>query len=264
MSTPELVSTSVALGTWSLSLQHVANPTLESTRKRQCDLWAFVWGSGVALAEMILHTAPSCVLRGKVIAELGAGIGIPSLTAAYACGATVVATDLVSDSLELLRLNAASAASTCSRECSGHITTAKLDWNASELPPDMVGRFDVVVGADVLYLASAVKPVLRTAAALCCHGGVVVLVDPGRPTTEDLPDIASELGLTLCFSSALDTVATSVAKMRKCSVFVLCKGGVPAVEDESDVLKQFRLSTVRLQELAAIGAASPGACQYTL
>jgi predicted nicotinamide N-methyase len=262
MSSLELSVASVTVGTWVLPLQHVSNPAMESTRKRQCDLWAFVWGSGVALAEMIFHVAPSDALRGKAVVELGAGSGVPSLTAAYACGANVVATDLVQDSLDLLISNAAVVSAASNPETRGSISTAKLDWNASDLPCDMIGRFDVVLGADVVYLASAVKPVLRTAAALCVPGGIIVLVDPGRPTTEDLPDIASEFGLSLCFHCCLDCVETSVAKMRKCSVYVLHSGPLPLVEE--GVLKQFRSSLVRLEQLAHIGAASSTTCQYTL
>src|SRR5919107_3395963 len=63
--------------------------------------WSVLWRSGVALARE-LEGAP---LAGQRVVELGCGMAVPSLVAARA-GATVLATDVDSEALELVGRNA--------------------------------------------------------------------------------------------------------------------------------------------------------------
>src|SRR3954452_23019735 len=63
--------------------------------------WAVLWRSGVALARELDGVA----LRGLRVLELGCGLAVPSLAAARA-GATVLATDMSPEAVELAARNA--------------------------------------------------------------------------------------------------------------------------------------------------------------
>jgi predicted nicotinamide N-methyase len=125
--------------------------------------WAVLWRSGVALAHE-LAGAPLAELR---VVELGCGLGAPSLVAARA-GASVLATDLEPEALELVARNA--------HENGLAVETACVDWTEGD---EMLARgpFDLVLAADVLYEQASVAPLL---ALLPRIGREVWLADPGR------------------------------------------------------------------------------------
>jgi predicted nicotinamide N-methyase len=128
--------------------------------------WAVMWQSGVALAREIEAGAPD--LGGKRVIELGCGLGLPSLAAARA-GAEVLATDADPEALELLERNA--------RTNGVELHTATLDWGE----PGDVDRFDLVLGADVLYERASVGLLLRLLPRLAKTAWIA---DPGRATSE--------------------------------------------------------------------------------
>src|SRR5512143_735032 len=93
--------------------------------------WSVLWRSGVALAGELDGEG----LAGRRVAELGCGLGAPSLAAAKA-GADVIATDRDPEALALVARNA---------EANGvEIETAVVGWAD---PDELVRRapFDLVV-----------------------------------------------------------------------------------------------------------------------
>ena len=265
----ELQTTTLALGsgerTLSFTLTHVAKPGDEAARKKQCDLWAFVWASGAVAAELLWSAASTGVVPKLRSAELGSGAGLPSLVAGHFCGWEAVATDLVEDALSLLGMNADHLRSTT--ECKGSLFTQKLDWNAVDLPPALLNQFSLVIGADVLYLTSNVRPVLRTAAAMLEHGGVVLLVDPGRPTTFELEDEAAAQGLTLLLREDIDNLQTTVALMSRCTVFLLQKSSADVGAEPTPLVAALMgaISDLRAQSQfsdRAAGSGDPTAPKY--
>jgi predicted nicotinamide N-methyase len=123
--------------------------------------WAVLWRSGVALAREVEGER----LSGLRVAELGCGLAVPSIAAARA-GASVLATDVSPEALELAQRNA---------QANGvRIETAILDWCA----PGRLTRFDLVLAADVLYKRAAVAPLLALLPRLAPEAW---LADPGRP-----------------------------------------------------------------------------------
>ena len=129
--------------------------------------WEVLWRSGVALARE-LEGEP---LRGLRVVELGCGLGVPSVVAARA-GATVLATDVAPEALELVRRNA---------EANGvSVEAAPADWAE---PDGLVGRgpFDLALAADVLYERAAVAQLLSLLPRLA---PLAWLADPGRPAAE--------------------------------------------------------------------------------
>jgi predicted nicotinamide N-methyase len=129
--------------------------------------WSVLWRSGVALARAVAR-APVDGLR---VVELGCGLGAPSLAAARA-GASVLATDVSAEALELLERNAA--------QNGVEVATVCVDWRDAHA---LVARgpFDLVLAADVLYERSSVAPLLSLLPRL---GPSVWLADPGRPAAD--------------------------------------------------------------------------------
>jgi predicted nicotinamide N-methyase len=130
--------------------------------------WAELWPSGVALAEVI-HGLP---LRGARVLEIGAGLGLPSLTAALG-GADVLATDWAEDAIELLRTNA---------ERNGiSLRAERVRWD--DPAPLLRGApWDVVLGADLLYERRNADQLLELLPQL---GGDLLLAEPGRPFAQE-------------------------------------------------------------------------------
>jgi predicted nicotinamide N-methyase len=126
--------------------------------------WSILWRSGVALARELDGVA----LRGLRILELGCGLAVPSIAAAWA-GAAVLATDACGEALELVARNA--------RANGVRVETATVDWAE---PDELVGRapFDLVLAADVLYERAGVALLLSLLPRLAPE---VWLADPGRP-----------------------------------------------------------------------------------
>ncbi|HKP88654.1 MAG TPA: methyltransferase domain-containing protein [Thermoleophilaceae bacterium] len=133
--------------------------------------WSVLWRSGVALARE-LDGAP---LAGLRVAELGCGLGIPSLVAARA-GARVLATDVEPEALELLGRNA--------RENGLEVETACVDWTRADY---LVARgpFDLVLAADAVYEDGSGTSLLELLPRL---GPEAWLAEPGRRSRDWLPD----------------------------------------------------------------------------
>jgi predicted nicotinamide N-methyase len=131
-----------------------------------------LWESAVALAQWVARR-PGMV-AGRRVMELGAGVGLPGLVAA-ACGGLVTQSDHEPAALALCRMNAERNAVAVPR-------ALLADWRAW---PD-AGRYDVVLGADVLYEREVHGVILDLAGRLVAPGGLLVLTDPGRPHTLDL------------------------------------------------------------------------------
>jgi predicted nicotinamide N-methyase len=120
--------------------------------------WAELWPAGLALARALPRR-----LTQLEIAELGCGLGVPSLVAA-AREASVTAIDWAAEAIELLGQNA---------ERNGLRLKAQVaDWRSFE------GSFDLVLAADVLYEERNVEPLLALLPALAPEA---LVAEPGRP-----------------------------------------------------------------------------------
>ena len=135
--------------------------------------WSVLWRSGVALGRSL---AAGPRLDGLRVVELGCGLGVPSLVAAR-LGAEVLATDSEDEALEMVSRNA--------RENGLEVGTALLSWDSA---PEL-GRFDLVLAADVLYERGSVALLLALLPRLADR---VLLADPGRPDTSEFLEQARD------------------------------------------------------------------------
>nr|MBO2507243.1 hypothetical protein [Bacillota bacterium] len=140
--------------------------------------WAELWPASRALAGWLWRQD----LRRLRVLELGCGVGLAGIAAALR-GARVLQTDYVPEALALARVNAR-------RNGCRSITRRLADWRRF---PDL-GRFDLILGADILY-----EPRLHgcLAGILERHlepTGRAVLADPGRLGAERFVAAMEALG----------------------------------------------------------------------
>lgn len=127
--------------------------------------WAELWPSARALTRVLLD-APA--LPGPAV-ELGCGVALPSL-ALRARGVEALATDYYPEALDFALAGAERNGIPAPR-------TALLDWRD---PHPGLGRFPLVVAADVLYEARNAEALASLLPRLTAPGGSVLLADPGR------------------------------------------------------------------------------------
>jgi ETFB lysine methyltransferase len=159
--------------------------------------WADVWPSARVLAERVA-TMP---VDDRRFLELGCGAGLVSVAAAIA-GFDVTATDYYDEALRFTALNVL-------MNTGALIDTRIGDWR--RFPHD-IGRFELVVGSDVLYEqphAGLIAGVLdRTLTAR----GSAIIADPGRIAAPQFVDECKERGMP---AAILDRVSFEEGNIRQ-------------------------------------------------
>jgi predicted nicotinamide N-methyase len=122
-----------------------------------------LWEAGVVMADVVGEAWP----LGAVL-ELGAGAGLGGLVAA-ALGAKVLQTDHSAEALALCRRNAEANGIAAIEQSFGDWT----DWHHE-------GRYDCVIGADILYEPALYRDIVRVLERAVAPGGRVILTDPAR------------------------------------------------------------------------------------
>lgn len=148
--------------------------------------WAEIWPSGVALADAI-ECDPS-VMRGQRVLELGCGLGITA-TAAIRAGALLTVTDYFADALTLCRYNVLA-------NTGQEPETLQMNWRH---PGDALlalagDGFPIVLGADVLYEARDVEPLLALVERLVAPDGLFWLAEPARAASRSFVNLALDRG----------------------------------------------------------------------
>jgi predicted nicotinamide N-methyase len=144
--------------------------------------WADIWPSSRILADRISRGEGS----GRRMLELGCGVGLVS-AAALRAGHDVTATDYYDDALLFTRVNGW-------RIARREPATRLVDWR--DMPEDL-GRFDLVVAADVLYERPYGRVVAEAVARTLDQGGEALIADPGRVAAGDFVSICGALGLAV-------------------------------------------------------------------
>lgn len=110
-------------------------------------------------------------LSGRRAVELGCGVGLPAVVALARGAAEVLATDHYEAALDFAAHNA--------RQNAGRdLATALLDWRAPET--GSLGRFEVVLAADVLYESRNAPALAELVPELLAPGGEALFADPRR------------------------------------------------------------------------------------
>ncbi|XP_031708119.1 protein N-lysine methyltransferase METTL21A [Anarhichas minor] len=128
---------------------------------------AVVWDAAVVMC-MYLEMG-KLELKGKGVIELGAGTGLVGIVAAL-MGAKVTITDR-EPALDFLSANVKANLPTDSQ---GSVVVSELSWGEG-LERYPAGGFDLVLGADIVYLEDTFVPLLQTLEHLCSDTTVVFL-----------------------------------------------------------------------------------------
>jgi predicted nicotinamide N-methyase len=137
---------------------------------RPTPYWASAWPAGSALARAVARED----LRGRRVVELGCGIGMPSVVAARV-GAGVLATDAAPEAVVYAAHNLAL------NDVLGDVAVAA--WEDLRV---LGAPWDLVLGADVLYLHANVEQLRRLLPELVAPGGEAWFADPGRSGCKEL------------------------------------------------------------------------------
>jgi len=127
--------------------------------------WARLWESAAALAQILVGSAGE---RPGRLLELGAGLGLPGLAAAYA-GYEVVLSDYEPHIIDFQQVSR--AANNLPR-----VSSILLDW----LKPPQLEPFDVICGAEILFREEFIDPLLDICKNYLMTGGVVYLAHDVR------------------------------------------------------------------------------------
>lgn len=144
--------------------------------------WADIWPSSRVLADVLARHHGD----GRRALELGCGSGLVACALAVA-GYQVTATDYYDAAL-------ATTAANVQANTGATITTRLVDWRA--LPGDL-GRFDLVVAADVLYERPYAPLVADALAATLAAEGMAIIADPGRVAFESFVADLAPRGLVV-------------------------------------------------------------------
>ena len=123
-------------------------------------LWAKVWPASVVLAEWLARLKPD---PQRTLLEIGGGLGLPSIVAA-SCGHRITFSEGNADAMRFARASAELNAA-ASMQLAAH------DWRR----PGEIGRFDLLLGSEVLYRQDDLLPLMRLFDACLAPGGQIVL-----------------------------------------------------------------------------------------
>jgi predicted nicotinamide N-methyase len=163
------------------------------------ELWDSAMGIGLFLADRVKSSEPAATVRPHRVLDLGCGMGLAG-TVAAALGSQTLFADLEAPALLFARLN--------SLPWRSRVRTRQLDWQRHQLDQ----RFDLILGADILYEKAQwpyLEPFWR---AHLAHEGSVLLAEPGRATGDLFLDWIAGRGWNL--SIAEQSVSTRPKPIR--------------------------------------------------
>ncbi len=157
-------------------LQQFADPHQLADRigisSAQWSLFGQVWPAGRVLAEaMCTHD-----IVGKRILELGCDLGLSSLVLQQR-HADITASDHHPLAKSFLRHNTA-------QNPLATIACCDLRW---EIPDTVLGRFDLIIGSDILYESGHADLLAATVHRHALPDAEVLITDPGRGNSARLP-----------------------------------------------------------------------------
>jgi len=176
----------------------------EFIKDEQMPYWAEIWPSAITLSSFIADELP---LKGMRVIEIGSGVGMASVVAAWK-GASVLATDYSVEALRFVQYNAIHNRVTLEIE--------RLDWRMVKCSE----QFDLLFAADVLYERVNLLPIVTAIDKLLKPGGAAYLADPRRRLAEQFLELAAENYFTITpfqrkFTGGSKDVAVNIYRMTR-------------------------------------------------
>jgi predicted nicotinamide N-methyase len=162
---------------------------IQPKRTLRMPYWAAVWESALALANYLAERSAIESLAGKRTLDLGCGMGMAGAAMAL-LGAQVTLADIETACLLFARLNTLPWEDRC--------RVTRCDWQQDDLGE----RYDVIVGADVLYEVDQWPFIEKFLRKHLAEGGVAIIGEPVRPKAEVFPEWLCARGWQLSASQA--------------------------------------------------------------
>ncbi|EFK06044.1 methyltransferase domain protein [delta proteobacterium NaphS2] len=134
-------------------------------------LWSKIWEASIVLAN---HLASIPADPDKHLLEIGCGIGLVGVVAAQ-FGHRITMTEYNRDALNFAEANA----SANKPPDPGLLEIGALDWTR----PAIEGRFDMILGSEVIYKEEYFEPVLGLFKRYLKPGGEIILAEGVRKTS---------------------------------------------------------------------------------
>jgi predicted nicotinamide N-methyase len=131
-------------------------------------LWAKIWEASIILADHLAGIPPD---PQKRMLEIGCGLGVVGIVASH-FGHRVTLTEYSTDALNFARANA-------QRNNRSDMEFSRLDWKA----PRIDGRFDYLVGSEVVYKEEDYQPLRKIFGSTLRPGGQIILAEGIRKTS---------------------------------------------------------------------------------
>jgi predicted nicotinamide N-methyase len=151
--------------------QQYADPNGEAKRAGICSASWSLFGQLWPASQMLAKAVKQIDIKNRRILELGCGLGLPSLVL-HARGADVVASDRHPLSKPFLEYNAALNRLT-------PLTYLDLAWEDTTAD-NATGRFDVIIGSDILYEPNQAEMLADLVNRLATAKAKVLITCPGR------------------------------------------------------------------------------------
>jgi predicted nicotinamide N-methyase len=159
--------------------------------------WAELWDSAIGIGQLLV--ARRAEVAGRAALDLGCGMGLAGTIAAR-IGMRVLFADLEPPALLFAQLNSLPDAA--------RVRTRRLNWQTDRLDE----RFDLILGADILYERKQWDSLELFWRAHLAAGGTVLLGEPGRQTGEMFIEWIAPKGWSLQQHS--EVVATRATPIR--------------------------------------------------
>lgn len=130
--------------------------------------WAKIWPAAMALSAFLQNNTE--LVKGKKLLEIGAGIGLPSFTAAPAAS-QIILSDIEPEAVELMKENIRQLGLR-------NATACLLDWNQF---PDTITT-DLLLLSDINYAPDQFETLLKLIHRFLQQGTLILLATPQRIT----------------------------------------------------------------------------------
>jgi predicted nicotinamide N-methyase len=138
----------------------------EDVADERIPYWAELWPAAVGLATYIAENPT--LIKDKKLLEIGCGLALPALLAAY-LGATTTATDYLKDAVDFAEKNAV-------LNKVSNIKFETFDWRKAEGSE----KYDILLASDVAYERSQFEYLAKAFKHLVKPDGIILLSEPNR------------------------------------------------------------------------------------